>query len=200
MLVGRQAVNRHGSRDPRQRVFNLSTKDYETYQEYQDYLAILSNLNQNDKYLDELDTNQLSVLKLLAAKSVTLPNAYARNALVFIDTIDYTEPYVLPEIAFKVDESEESYEKSNTMQSALEIYPNPAKSYITVEYDINNKGSQSCIEIFNIEGILVKRIELSHSERSTIIPLGSAFKPGMYLCRLKCDSKVVDTQKITIIR
>ena len=66
----------------------------------------------------------------------------------------------------------------------LLVYPNPVIDKLTVECSIN-----STIEIFNIEGLIIKTSEIKNSDKTTIDL--TDFSIGIYLMRVKTKEEII---------
>lgn len=74
---------------------------------------------------------------------------------------------------------------SNLSQNDFEIYPNPASESISINSD-KLKGKNLTISIFNIEGKLVKSLDLSPKNQA---PINIAnFDKGMYIIKINTDN------------
>lgn len=73
------------------------------------------------------------------------------------------------------------------LNSTLRLYPNPASSAIEIETDI-----QTVIEIFNIQGLLLKKIDASGNK--TIVDL-AGFPAGIYIFKVISAGKT-ETRKV----
>ncbi len=74
--------------------------------------------------------------------------------------------------------------------SSFRIYPNPAKDYITLEFDSQN-ARQAEIEIYNPQGVPVyhNSIQVPNEGIQTItLPLTSITTPGIYIVTLSLDN------------
>lgn len=180
--------------------FVLSDEENEIYQHYQTYIGFLSYLMQNNKFIYELDSSQIILLDSLAVNIYTYPGAYARNVLLFNDELNYSEPYILPDSTLKFDEIDDSHFLPNLYYPAFKIYPNPAGHYITVEYNIESQYYNGYIEFINLEGKLIKKVELSSDKHSEVIPLGDEFKSGIYVCKIVYNGEVIESEKLSVIK
>ena len=89
-------------------------------------------------------------------------------------------------------------ENPTNINNKLNLYPNPAYENVTVEYDLLSKGSIGYVEFISLEGRILKKVYVSAEENCLIIDLDD-FTPGLYLCRLICEGKVLETKKLMII-
>ncbi|MEI7595493.1 MAG: LamG-like jellyroll fold domain-containing protein [Bacteroidota bacterium] len=79
----------------------------------------------------------------------------------------------------------------NKMQSQINIYPNPAKESITV---VSYKSADfQFVEIYNINGLLVKTVLLNNNESNITINI-SEFESGLYIIKIK------DSNEITCVK
>jgi hypothetical protein len=72
-------------------------------------------------------------------------------------------------------------ETVTTSNDKLAIYPNPSSSVITIETNELGTSKQSCYEIYNLEGDLMARHNISQARTSVDI---NSFAKGLYLIRL----------------
>lgn len=79
-------------------------------------------------------------------------------------------------------------------ESAMSVYPNPAKNNATVKYQISNDG---LLIISNKIGEIVKEVTLSRETQSAVIDL-TYFNNGIYTCRLILNGQVDVVQLIVI--
>jgi len=91
-------------------------------------------------------------------------------------------------------------DKSHHNRLDINIYPNPAGHYITVEYNIESQYYNGYIEFINLEGKLIKKVELSADKHSEVIPLGDEFKSGIYVCKIVYNGEVIESEKLSIIK
>lgn len=78
----------------------------------------------------------------------------------------------------------------------LKLYPNPAKDYLTVEYDVLFV-KEAKLQIYNSIGAVVYTKTLVEKKDNLRIPV-SEYKNGLYFCSLQIDGKLLNTRKILI--
>jgi len=80
----------------------------------------------------------------------------------------------------------------------FDVYPNPAKEYVFVTYNIDkvNPG-KTVLQITDSKGSTVKIIKLNQSENRIKIST-SDFKKGVYTICLKTGGKIINTKKIVV--
>ena len=74
---------------------------------------------------------------------------------------------------------------------ALNLYPNPAYTYINVQ--VTNAKAQGMISIYNSTGSLVKLVEIEESEREVDI---SELPSGLYLISVDTKKEIITKQFI----
>lgn len=78
----------------------------------------------------------------------------------------------------------------------LKLYPNPASTYLFIEYDVIYV-KEAKIEIYNSIGAIIYNRLLEDKKDNIKIPV-SDFKNGLYFCSLQIDGKLINTKKILI--
>jgi hypothetical protein len=176
--------------------FELSTAELEEYQDYDSYFGVMSELLQQGKTLFDLDSLQKDELYSIAAKEQNRCNAYARSVLMSADTLSYLEPVILPD-----------YLKSSAIipvpaqkpadKNSLSVYPNPAKDYFIVRYELDNDYADAIIQLTDITGKTVKQYKTGMTMDYLIVKTID-LKPGNYFVKLILNGREVEAGKVTI--
>jgi hypothetical protein len=95
-------------------------------------------------------------------------------------------------ISFTVTFSTLTVVNFNTFND-FSVYPNPAVNTFTIT---NEYGPSSYVEIYNILGMQVNRLDFSDSGETLIDCSG--WEKGYYFCRLYNDGKIEKTIKLTV--
>jgi len=82
---------------------------------------------------------------------------------------------------------------SNITTKSFIVYPSPANESFTIE---NGFGKNSYVEIYNVLGQTVKRIQNESNSRISVNC--STWKNGYYVCRLYNEGKIEKTVKIVV--
>jgi hypothetical protein len=72
----------------------------------------------------------------------------------------------------------------------FKLYPNPAISYTSLAYQTNSSSKSFNLGIYNTQGQLIKRIELTKS-RDEIIIATDEFTPGLYLVQFRDENGLI---------
>lgn len=109
---------------------------------------------------------------------------------------------IMPLFASQQMNSQNPFEQSQTDSTnlyeiqKLKLYPNPAKDYLTVEYDVLFV-KEAKLQIYNSIGAVVYTKTLVEKKDNLRIPV-SEYKNGLYFCSLQIDGKLLNTRKILI--
>ncbi len=68
----------------------------------------------------------------------------------------------------------------------MDIHPNPATAWVTVDYTLPDGNTKAELSIFNTMGIKVKQMELDGNQGQKVIDLHE-FARGVYTCAIGCD-------------
>jgi hypothetical protein len=152
--------------------------------------------------LQSLDSLQINELSEISADDRNLVGAYARNLLNVTGHLQYLEPIILPESTTK--SAWRRNFTSGTLSSDpyfLSVFPNPATSYFTVEYNINTvlpQGASVSIVVTGISGNQLKMFVNTKLYDQIIIPTRE-LPSGTYLLSLQTGGVTRKTVKIVIL-
>ncbi|MCX6276008.1 MAG: T9SS type A sorting domain-containing protein, partial [Bacteroidetes bacterium] len=85
--------------------------------------------------------------------------------------------------------------KTNTNTFHPDIFPNPVKDQFTIKIPANIELKKMFLNLYAIDGKLVRTISIS--ERETVIRKKD-LSAGNYLCELICEGKIISQEKIVI--
>lgn len=123
-------------------------------------------------------------------------NTYLQTDLMFYDTLNYLEPVLLS-----------TYLKSSAIipipaqktakENKLFVYPNPAKGYFIIRYELDNFYTDAIIQLTDISGRTVKQYNTNMTRDYLVVPT-QGLTHGNYLVKLILNGREVGVQKITI--
>ncbi|MFA4864675.1 MAG: T9SS type A sorting domain-containing protein [Bacteroidales bacterium] len=171
----------------------LTDKQMLEYDDYSLLLEILWNLNHNTTNLDSTLVGPLSELMSHNSK----PGYLARNVLIANGIIEYIEPIYLAYELKSVFVNPNKSGDTKSYKSNLIVFPNPAKNYIIVSYDLKERQGKSSISISSIDGKPCYQEYLNGIKNQTIISL-SGFSSGVYCIQLKNNGEIIGTVKFVI--
>ncbi len=122
--------------------------------------------------------------------------AYCHNILINTNELVYHEPYLFPDtVSTKSLQVKGSYGTFVSESSDyIKLYPNPAKEFITIEYQLPYAFKEGIVEILTINGFNMEVMKLHGSWGQKIIDLRT-YKSGSYIIRLWADGKVLESEK-----
>lgn len=130
----------------------------------------------------------------------SLTYAWVRNILVSADKISFTEQYLLPEELKSADHFP-IIKKKKPNNNYLKTFPNPSKEYVILEYGLNETESPEnvLITITDNRGITHQQLRLKRPT-GQIVLVTRHFAPGMYICNLISNKKVLLQSKLSVVR
>ena len=176
--------------------FQFSATEQEEYEDYQDVFDILSNVQQQGTSIFELDSLQKEVLYPVALKEDNRANAWTRNILLTADTLSYLEPVLLP-LYLKSSAVIPIPAQKPAQENKLVVYPNPAKSYFIVRYELDNYYTKAIIQLTDISGRMVKQFHTDVTMDYIVVPTND-MESGNYIIKLILNGTQVGFQKLTI--
>ncbi|MCD4728240.1 MAG: T9SS type A sorting domain-containing protein, partial [Pirellulales bacterium] len=180
--------------------FDLNSQQQTEYQQMAGFYGLLSSLAMEDKSILEVDSLQTLALYNIEASQAGLASAYARNALLALNEIEYDEPIILSDLlksSEALDDYEELLSKAAEAPGYIKVHPNPAKDYIIVRYETELEG-QAEINIYNISGKLKYSGQLKNIKDQVVIGTKD-WKAGVYITTLKLNGKMIESVKFTLI-
>ena len=121
-----------------------------------------------------------------------------RNVLIAVDTLEYKEPYIFPN-GLKSGKIRRVPVKKQYESNSLKMYPNPARTYVVVEYSTKDESPEGYIRLLDNGGKTVKQIALIGNHDFIVIPLQD-LPSGVYICKFTINNKTVKAQKLVIQR
>jgi hypothetical protein len=161
-------------------------------------------LNEQKAFLEwcqsvsEVDSTQVEILNYFLSSPSLYVSSRARRLLINSNSIEYEEPYILPENFKKFDVKEKRKQNKVVSSSFVKAYPNPAKDYITIEYASVNEHSSCSILIYDSHGKLVKSVKPVKFQDQILLRT-NYFKSGNYYVQLVSDNKCLTSCKFTVI-
>jgi len=182
--------------------YNLSQQQTDIHNDYLAYFGVMKSLMQNDKNIFNLDPTSNATIQSLYNTGNEPLKSYAMNIMIAKGSLPYNEPILLP------DNPKSSKEKKTTRTgkfvgtSYLKIFPNPAKQYLIAEFNLEDKKSYASpitIQITSIQGYNIETINLAKKQDQVLI-ITNNYKPGLYICSLIVNGKIIDSIRFAIIQ
>jgi len=174
------------------KLLNYQEQDLEAWQSYYQILASITE--------EEPDSAQLVAFNELWLDNKGAASAAARSYLQTYSGLDYEEPLYLGDQMYARgpnEHYEDMVEKAKAHEY-LEIYPNPAKDYLIVKFDLEQEYSDALIKISNLQGVLIDSKKLEVSKNQIILPTKD-YQEGTYTLQLIFGKQARETHKFTVI-
>ncbi|HPT02072.1 MAG TPA: T9SS type A sorting domain-containing protein, partial [Bacteroidales bacterium] len=182
--------------------FDLSNEEQLLHSYYQQFFALLQKMQTDtlpDLQADSLTTEQLVELVENSPEPV---KSYSRNILVANHAIEYLEPYLYDDGLKSSSIRKKHRMGASTKQGSLLVFPNPAKDYIIVRYNLANELSdaqeKAVLEIVKTTGQVIQSLTLQAVTGQVMVST-KTFVPGVYLIHIKGVSKKVEAIKFNVI-
>jgi len=180
--------------------YDLNAVQLAIHQQYENYVQFLASSYPSGAWYNSLDSSKIHQLFELSSQQ-SFPGIYAVNILQFYDTLVYVEPYVIPDDQLKSGaKAIRPSQSGGLMKDYFKIYPNPALSYIVVEYNLGNeRNNDIVIQICDISGKPMAEYRFRGNSGHKIISTKD-LNPGIYLCKFVINDNLCQTFKLTITK
>jgi len=120
-------------------------------------------------------------------------------SLIANNLLEYNELYLEPNLTKSVEVRKPRVKPANPEGAYLKVYPNPAKDFITLEFNTGNDKANGCIEILDESGKKVVSRMLNRNVDQLILEIRSC-KPGNYIVRLLVGNKIIGKSRFVVSR
>jgi hypothetical protein len=182
--------------------FDLSNDEQILHSYYLQFFALLQQMQTDtlpDFQADSLTIDQLLELLENAPEPV---KSYSRNILIANNVIVYHEPYLYDDGLKSSSVKKKHRMGPPTKQVSLQIFPNPAKDYIIVRYNLANElydtQDKVVLEMVTTTGQVIKSLTLQDVTGQVVVAT-KALVPGVYIIHVKDINKKVETTKFTVV-
>lgn len=175
----------------------LDDQEVIRYDDFSDYLDFLIQLIDTGKTILDVDSIQQVFLYDLVESSCGELSSYARNILIFTDSLQYQEPYILPDENLKTSKSRRVPQKVDNGQESISVFPVPAANYVVV--DVSVIKTKGIIQLIDINGKTVRRMIATPYHKYLVMPIKDLVS-GIYLCRLIIEEGKIYSRKVIISR
>lgn len=123
----------------------------------------------------------------------------ARGLMMTNNLLEYNEPYLEPDLTKSFDIRKPGVRNTAPKETYVKVYPNPANSFITIEYNYGNTQSIGSINIVDPTGKLVFSEEHDRPFDQLVLDTRK-FSTGSYIIQLALNKLTVCTAKFVISR
>ncbi len=182
--------------------FELSLEEASQYDNYLEYFQLLSNLKSQNLTIFDINIDQQNQLMELSQSGMDPVQTYARNILIANNLVSYNEPVDLPDETKSIQISKQHQGSRVMTDGFLKIFPNPAKQYVIVEYNLTDKVPATetlVLTIITSDGKTVVERGISKLKDQMLIDCRN-LNSGSYICKVNIGRKTVGLGKFIIIR
>jgi len=80
----------------------------------------------------------------------------------------------------------------------MQNIPNPFNQQTSIQYNVPVISQNASIMVFDLQGTLLKTIQITNSGSGAITINGNELKPGMFIYTLVVDGKIIDTKRMIL--
>jgi hypothetical protein len=180
---------------------HLSYAEMKQHEDYVLYFGFLKTLSDQGRTIYQLSTNDISNIQQLVASTSEPVKSYAQNVLEANGLLKYYEPILLPEDLKSAPEKNSIKTKPFTANDCLRVFPNPARQYVIVEYNLSKELSgrqgQIVFSVSTSEGKIIETKLLSKTQDQFLVNTTN-YSPGIYLFSIQLSGKTINTKKVTV--
>lgn len=178
--------------------YELDAAALDEQAQLEDYFDVVVTLAQSGNNIFQMTAAQKSDLYTVYNNSTGGAGALAKNVLLTADTLTYKEGYILPTEGAKTGKVRRRRANRNFESDKLKVYPNPARDYVIVEYQLAEDVEKVVVKIIDNNAYIRKTIErLSNQDFIVIDTRG--MKTGTYIVHVSANGKLVGVGKYIIV-
>lgn len=175
----------------------LSDIEQSFFDDYTNYRNLINQWESDNLNLATLDSTQLDQLVYFTELNNTVAaEAIGLQRLNGINT--YNEPAYFPTESEKSNSLNDVKEKI-VFETDLNIYPNPAETYFTLDYSLVECSENCIIVVVDASGKILFNKELMNDNDMILISTEN-WRSGIYSCSLIVDGKSIISKKISILK
>ncbi len=124
--------------------------------------------------------------------------ALAQNILQTADTLTYKESYILPTSGAKTGKIRRHRAARTFENDKLKVYPNPARDYVIVEYQLAGDADKAVVKVIDNNGFIRKTI-LQENNQGFLVIDTRGLETGTYIAHIATNGKLLGVAKFVII-
>lgn len=181
-------------------LYELDGDDLTDHFNYVQLLTLYQNLKQSERSIFEMTETEMMLVEDLANNGYGVSKSMAEAILDVLGEYSYIDcPVLSPTIGSRgTYPSKEGQIRGKDMELKVNLSPNPAANWISVEYKLPDGCSEATFVITNALGIKKASICLEGDQGCKVIDLTN-MASGIYSCILRCGS-FVKTEKLVITK
>jgi hypothetical protein len=181
--------------------FILDSQQSLAHEHYLSWFSVMKKMVKEGKTIFDIDSSTVVSVQALFSNATEPVRSYSRNILIARGSMIYHEPILLPD-PLKSGKEKRQYKAGKfTDKSYLKLFPNPARQYVIVEYNLKDKFTANCqisLIISSVDGTALLRRNLFKQQDQDVIATSSV-PNGAYICSLTVDGRILDAIKFIVI-
>jgi len=179
--------------------YGLEGDNLAAHQTMESYYSLAREIKEAGNSVMQANAAQILELQTIEASEAGVASAWARDILVALGEMTYEEPIQMEDL-LKSSEAIEEYEKllNTKPPQMLEVYPNPSKGFVIVEYKLETE-QEGIIEVHDITGKTIQIINMTEIQ-DQITVVTQDWKQGIYIATIKVDGKSIESVKFTVVK
>ena len=176
--------------------YTMDEKETEEWNLLNNYIEIIRSIKTQNISPAEISTEQKNELYNILEKSQDIAYNSSLALLILADTsLHYQEPLYEPDTTL---ERRAIIKKPKTNEEKhLKVYPNPAKFFFSVEYDLSDSELPLILKITDISGKTIEERQLKN-KRDIIAINCTQYSKGNYNCIIFAGQKIKQMAKFVI--
>lgn len=183
--------------------FVLDTREVKLHQDFVSFFNVMNKLTNQEKSIFEMTPDQLATIWSLMQNGNDPVKSFARNVLIASKQYSFNETVILPDETKSLKQFGRIIKTGKiSVSDYMKIYPNPARQFIIVEYNLKDKyksGKIGSLILTNAEGKMVENKTIYKQQDQTLIST-SSLPVGIYICTLSLDGKSLESQRVIIAK
>jgi hypothetical protein len=179
--------------------FNLNAEQLQSHSHFASWLEHENLLSSQEKSLVIPDSTSVVWLFDIMENGYLPVSIFARNILLAHALVEHQPKYLLPDDT-KSSKAKRTRSQNPPKDEALKLYPNPAREYVIVDFDISKMkeiDGTGILTVNNIGGKLVETLPLNKLKDRLVFPL-NGYKPGTYVFTIYSGNKILDSKRLII--
>lgn len=181
-------------------VYGLQGNDLSDHNDYMTLLNLYQTLYNSNRTIQDLTDTEISIVTDIADNGFGESKVMAGIILMETGNRD-NEPYICPDTPYNttrdihINSMHDITEQTNFV---VNISPNPATTWVTIDYQLPFNSSSAHISFVNSYGLTVMDVELFGNTGTKTIDLRNLAN-GVYSCIVRCNESV-NTSKLVITK
>lgn len=181
--------------------YQLSSGESKQYEDYLQYFSFLKTLFNQGRTIYQLNQGDINTIHQLINSSSEPVRSYTENILEANNLLKYYEPIILPQDQKSERISHIVNNEPSTNSDWLHLFPNPARQYVIVDYNLTVEFSKQKKSVFLLvyssDTRLIEKRSLIRAQDQILVNT-SNYLPGVFLFSIEVGGKILKTKKIII--